>query len=477
LGIFVPTDKPDRAEIPAQKDVDAMVKDYKGNAAVAQGEAFDATPKGIAARTVFSTAPSGLKLAVVSKKTRGGSVSFEFHFHLGDEKSLEGKSTAGNFAAGMLMRGSVKHTRAEISDLFDKAKAQVHVGGNAEEATVTGETTKEHLAEVLQLVAEILKEPSFPTSEFEQLQQQWLASLEQARTEPTAIGQIAFRRMLNPYPKGHVRYSQSLEERIDAIKTLKLEDVKAFYQTFYGASGGALAVVGDVEAKQTQELIQASFGSWKSPTAYVYMPPLTLEKPAQVQTLETPDKTNACFFAGLPVSISETDSDFAAAALGNFMLGGGFINSRLATRIRQKEGLSYGVGSNLTASPMGEEKNWTAYAIFAPQNLSRLEAAFHEELEKALKDGFTAEEIKAAKSGILQERQVSRSQDNELASMLVWNLPLGRPLSFEDELDQKFATATGDQIVTALRKIIDPAKLVIVKAGDFAKAAKSEPKK
>jgi len=474
LGLFIPTEKPDRAEIPAQKDVAEMVKDYKGQAAVSQGEAFDPSPKGIAAKAVFSKAPSGMKLVVVPKKSRGGAVSFQFRFHLGSEKSLEGKAVAGSFAANLLMCGTTKHTRAEIADLFDKAKAQVSVGGSAEEVIVQGETTKEHLAETLGLVAEVMKDPSFPVSEFEQLKQQTLTGLEQMRTEPTAIGGLAFRRLLSPYPKGHVRYARSLEERVEEAKAVKLEDVNAFYKSFYGASGGALAVVGDVDPLETQKLIQAAFGSWNSPEAYVYMPPVFQEKPAQVQTLETPDKTNAFFLAGLPVALKDTDPDFAAAALGNFMLGGGFLNSRFAVRIRQNEGLSYGVGSQLDASLMTQATTWMSYAIFAPQNLSRLEAAFREELDKALKDGFTAEEIKNAKSGWLQERLVSRSQDGELAMMLSWNLPLSRPLSFEEELEQQVASLTNDQIVAALRKYIDPAKLTIVKAGDFAKAAQKK---
>ena len=472
LGLFIPTEKPDRAEIPAQKDVDVMLKDYKGQAAVSQGEAFDASPKGIAARAVYTTAPSGLKLVIVPKKTRGGSVSFDFRLHLGDEKTLAGKDAAGEFTANMLMRGTAKHTRAEIADLFDKAKAQVNVGGSAESVEISGETTKEHFAETLGLIAEVLKEASFPASEFEQLRQQSLAELEQVRTEPSAIGQLAFRRALSPYPKGHIRYVQSLDEQLEATKTVKLEDAKAFYQGFYGATGGTFAIVGDVDAKEAQASIQAAFGAWKSPVAYVYMPPVYQAKAAQNETLQTPDKPNALFLAGLPLGLKDSDPDFAAMTLGNFMLGGGFLNSRLATRIRQKEGISYGVGSRLRASVMEPIGSWASYAIFAPQNLSRLETAFHEELDKVLKDGFTAEEIKAAKSGWLQGRQVSRSQDRELAGMLCSNLPVDRPILFEEELDQKVAALSNDEILAAMRKYIDPAKLLVVKAGDFAKADK-----
>src|SRR5207244_10072155 len=107
--------------------------------------------------------------------------------------------------------------------------------------------------------------------------------------------------------------------------------------------------------------------------------------------------------------------DYAALVLGNSMLGGGFLNSRLATRIRQKDGLSYGIGSQLQASSLDKNGVFMTQAIYAPQNAARLEAAFKEEIERALKDGFSADELQAARAGWLQGRQVGRAQDAELA--------------------------------------------------------------
>jgi len=152
------------------------------------------------------------------------------------------------------------------------------------------------------------------------------------------------------------------------------------------------------------------------------------------------------------------------------MLGGGFLNSRLAVRIRQKEGLSYGVGSQLQASPLDKNGIFVTFAIYAPQNVAKLEAAFKEEIARMLKDGFTDDEVKAAKSGWLQSRQVSRAEDRELAGRLSTYLYLNRTLGWDAELENKVSALTPEQIVAALRRHIDPAKITIVKAGDFAKA-------
>jgi zinc protease len=172
----------------------------------------------------------------------------------------------------------------------------------------------------------------------------------------------------------------------------------------------------------------------------------------------------------LNLNLREDDPDFPALVLGNYMLGGGFLNSRLGTRIRQKEGLSYGVGSQLQASSLDKSGIFLAYAIYAPQNVERLEAAFKEEVARALKDGFTEEEIKAAKSGWLQARQVSRAQDSELVARLTGYLYLDRTLAWDDAFEKKVLALTPDEIVAAMRRQIDPAKITIVKAGDFSKA-------
>ena len=179
------------------------------------------------------------------------------------------------------------------------------------------------------------------------------------------------------------------------------------------------------------------------------------------------DKANAFFVAGLNLPIRDDNPDYPALVMGNYILGGGFLNSRLAVRIRQKEGLS-GVGSQFQASSIDQNGAFFAFAIYAPQNATKLEAAFKEEIARMLKDGFTAEELKDAKS-LMQSRQLSRAQDNELVDRLRNYLFLDRTVAWDADLEKKVEALTPEQIVAAMRKYIDPAKISIVKAGDFAK--------
>jgi zinc protease len=469
LGLFIPTANPDRAAIPALKDVPAMVENYRGQAPVSQGEAFDTAPMAIESRTVRFAAANGLRMALVSKKTRGGSVHFRLALRMGDEASLQGKASVAELTADMLMRGTRAHNRVELFDLLDKLKAKLRIHGQAEVVVASGETTRENLPEVLKLVVEMLREPAFPAQEFEGLKREALASIDEDRTDPSALGEQAFTRHLSAYPKDHPRHIATLDEEAEAVRAATLEDLKAFHRAFYGASYGELALVGDFDVNAIRTQVEALLGDWRSPMPYVRMPRRYLDAEPIQQAIETPDKANAFFMAGMNLPLQTTDPDYPALVLGNFLLGGGFLNSRLATRLRQKDGISYSVGSGLTAAAREHAGQWWAYAIYAPQNAAKLEAGFREELARALRDGFTEEEIRSAKFGWLEEHRVSRAQDQELAALLGMNLEAGWTMAHTADLEAQVASLTGGQVVAALRKYIDPAKFSFVKAGDFAK--------
>jgi zinc protease len=469
VGEFIPTAKPERAEIPATPDVLALLKDYKGDAAITAGEAFDPSPASIESRTARSTLPGGLKLAFLPKKTRGGTVVAFLTLRYGDEKSLANRVTVAELTGRMLTRGTARHTRQQIKDEFDRLRARVSINGGPTQAVVSVETTRENLPAVLTLAAECLRESTFPASEFETLKQETLADIEQGRSEPQQIASTAYRRHLSPYPKGDVRYVSTPEEDIAEVKAATLADVKKFHADFYGASVGELALVGDFDVKEAGRLAEGLFGGWKSPRAFTRIGNVFHDVPPAHESFEAPDKANAFFIAGMNLSIRDDDPDYPALVLGNYMLGGGFLNSRLATRIRQKEGLSYGVGSQFQASPLDKSGSFLAFAIYAPENAGKLEAAFREEIARALKDGFEAKEVEEARSGWLQSRQVGRAQDAALARLLAQDLYLTRTLAWDADLEKKVQALTPAEIVAAMRRHIDPNKITIVKAGDFAK--------
>ena len=468
LGMFIPTSKPDRSEIPATPDVAAMLKDYKGEAAITAGEAFDPSPTNIESRTKRSQA-GGVKIALLPKKTRGSTVVAQMLFRFGDEQSLMYRGTAAQLAGAMLMRGTTKHTRQQIQDELDRLKARAFVSGFTTQATLFIETTRANLPAAMRLMAEVLREPAFPDKEFDLLKQENLAGIEQGKSEPTQIAFTAFNRQISPFPKGDPRYVSTSDEEIADMNAATLDSAKQFYHDFYGASNAQLTVVGDFDEQEITSLTTQLFSDWKSLRPFKRVPSIFRNIAPANQTFQAPDKANAFFVAGFLFDMRDDNDDYAAITLGHYMLGGGFLSSRLAARIRQKDGLSYGVGSGIFVSSIDHYGRFTANAIYAPQNVDKLEAAFKEEIARMLKDGFTAEEVEAAKSGYLQSRQVSRAQDNELLNRSNTYLFLGRTWQWDADFEAKIKALTPEQINAAMRKYVDPSKLVIYKAGDFAK--------
>jgi zinc protease len=470
LGEFIPTKNPDRSVIPATPEDAELFKDYKGKAAQQQGEEFDPTPKNIESRVIRATLPDGLKLLMFPKKTRGGTVVAVMNVRFGDEKSLFGKSMTGQIAGAMLMRGTLKKNRQQIQDEIDRLKAQINVGGGVNAVNVNIRTLEANMADSLRLVHELLFEPSFPEAEFEQIRQQRIAGLESQRTEPTALASLDLAQHFSArYPRGDVRHSAGIDEQIEDVKKVTLDDVRAFYKQFYGVGEGEIAIGGQFDPPQMRKLVTDLFGSWKSPAhheritnTYAVVEPIN-------HKIETPDKQNGYFTVAAPLKMNDEDPDYPALLIAGTVFGGS-PNSRIFQRIRVKDGLSYGANAGFNMPVKDDGGRFSATAIAAPQNVPKVEIDFQDELAKALKDGFTADEVEKAKKTWLDERSVARAEETSIASLLVARERWGRTMDWDAKLEAAVAALTPAQVTAAFRKHVNPATVSIVKAGDFQKA-------
>lgn len=462
LGAFVPTAQPERAEIPQRPDLEAALAGFKGSATVTQGEAFDASPANIEARVQRRVLANGIKVALLPKKTRGGNVVAQLSLNWGDEASKTARATACSMASGMLSRGTLKRSRAELREALDRLKASVSVGTEGASLTVR----RGELEAALRLAAEMLREPAFPAAEFEELRRAALTGAESGRGDPASLAAERLSRHLSPYPRGHWLYSPSTEERIANLKQVTLEDARRCHMELVGATGAEFVAVGDFDPDALARLVEDLFGDWKNPAPYARIPSRYFDRPALELELATPDKANAVLRAGLNLKLRDDHPDFPALVLGNWLLGGN-SGARLPARIREKEGLSYSTYSFLSAGQQDEAGRFGVSAIYAPENRERVERAVREEIDRALKAGFTAAELDAAKKGLLEARRVARSQDGPLAARLGNYLHLGRTFDWDVDFEKRLAALTAEEVRAALARHIDPAKLSLLKAGDF----------
>jgi zinc protease len=471
VGLYIPTDKAERAPVPETPAIASLVKDYKGRADLAAGEAFEPTAENIVRREqTRELEPSGVKVALLPKKTRGQIASMLLVLRYGNEQSLNGHTTAAKLLPEMMTRGTQKHTRQQLQDELDKLGARLSATGDTGELHFSIMAKRDKLAEVVRLLREIVREPSLPDNELDVLKREMRDQFEKGMTEPTALAMRDFQRRLSPYPKDNIRYVPTLEESLARLQAVSIEELRTLYREQVGGRAGELVLVGDFDQEPILKQFGEMLNGWKASTPYE-----RIAKPAKTdvagsrEVILTPDKANAFFVTGEALAMRDDNPDFAALEIGNYLFGGGPLSSRLANRVRQQQGLSYTVRSQFSADALDANSRLIMYAICNPANIDKVDQAFSEEIAKLLKDGATAKEVAEAGKAYLAAETVQRANDGMLARVLAENLTAGRTFEYYVALEKKIASLTAEQVNQALRKHFDPKRLVTIRAGDFAK--------
>ena len=465
LATYLPTEKPKRAPAPALIDIEQAMKEFKPSAAAGQVEAFDATTTNIDARTQ-AFAVGGLKVALLPKGTRGGAVTAVMVLRFGDAATTQGLGEAGRTVASLLDMGSTSLSRQQVQDRLDTLKTDLQFSGSGNYVSVTLNSRREHLPAAIALVGDLLRHPALTPEAFDEVKRQTLTAIEKQRKEPQFVAGNALGRLGNPYPRGDLRYERTVEEIIDDLNALTPDKLRDFHTRFYGASVGEFAAVGDLDVAAVRAALTTAFADWAGPTPYTRLPRPAAPAKSERLMLSTPEKQNAIMFVRESLPLNDKDADFPALMMADHLLGGGG-SARLWKRIREREGLSYGVGTSIDWSSFEPNSRWQAYAIFAPQNRAKVEAAFNEEVSAALKTGFTPQELREGISSLLNFRQLNRSQDANLAGALRENQYLGITFAREAAIDAAIGKLTLAQVNGALRKYLKPGDFAAAYAGDF----------
>ena len=376
----------------------------------------------IEARTERTTLPSGMKLALLPKKTRGNAVKIMIKLHTGSEKDLKGNVEAAGLVAEMVQRGTKKHTYQQIRDELDKLKAELRtqargLGGGARpgDAMFAVTTVRESVPAVLALLGEMMREPTFPKDEFEKLKKETVTRLEDSLQQPMALGFTTLMSKSQPYPKDDVRYRPSLKEKLEREKAVTLEQVAAWHKSFWGAGDGELVMVGDFDAAEVKKQAAALWGTWKAPKPYKRLTMPYRAPSVADELILTPDKQMALIGIGGAFALRDDDADFPAVHMIDFVFGGS-PSSRLFERLRQKDGLSYGTGSFLDSDSFDKNSMFLAFAMCAPQNAVKAMSDMMEELDTLVHKGVNDKELVDAKQKYKAQFDTTLSNDDAVVS-------------------------------------------------------------
>ena len=336
VGMYIPIAKPERIAIPSTPNVDTLVSNYKGREAIAAGEAFDVSPTNLEARMMWLTLPEGIKAALLPKKTRGAEVHATLTLRYGNAENLKDLEAAAGFLPPLMLRGTKHLNRQQLMDELDHLKAYLSAGsgqgrggrGGGAPAASAGfvsfsiQTTRAHLPAVLDLLRQVLREPTLPEEEFEILKRERLAGLEQMRTEPSALAPRTLTHLLSTYPKDDVRYVPTIEEEIERVQAVTLDQIRVLYSEYLGSGHGALAIVGDFDPYECTEVLKKAMTGWTAAKPYARIARLVTSQPTGTQQqINTPDRANATFTAGLLLPLRDDAPDYPALVMANFILG------------------------------------------------------------------------------------------------------------------------------------------------------------
>jgi zinc protease len=368
--------------------------------------------------------------------------------------------------AGELMKGTARRTKLQLAEDLEGRAASLSFSSDASDpvGVDVGASALSRDADLLfDALVEVLRTPVFPAEELDKEKKRLVGAIRQQQ-EQTSIRayEAAMRRI---YPAGHPLYRNNGEERIAKVEALERADLEAFYRERYGAASLALVVVGDVDAGRVLDRLEAALESWTAGPSPTLAAPMIPAPVPSSETVEVPDKASADVVLALPADLTRTDPDFLACSLANSALGQSSLTSRLGVRVRDTEGLTYGIHSGFSATHVAGP--FTVSLTVKPESRNAALASTLEEVRSFVGGGMTEKELAEEKSSRVGRFKVDLGSNAGIASALDAAIYYGFGVSYLDEFPAKVAAVTREQADAAFARRVRPDAFTVVSAGTF----------
>jgi zinc protease len=376
-----------------------------------------------------------------------------------------GNVAVATVAAMMLDRGTTKEDKFAIAKRLEGVGASVRFSTQGQALQIQARCLKKDLPLVIELIAEQLRTPAFSPAEFDKARQQLIGQLKNALDNVQRRSAEAFSRAV--FPAGHPNHEPSFEEYLAAAQTLTLEEVKGFHRKYYGPDHLTLVLVGDVDMARTQGAIATAFRGWKGGVDYLRnaKPANSTQPPDRSIAVEMPGKTSTVLVMGQATGLRYQDPDTVPLEVGTAILGSGFTG-RLMHAVRDKEGLTYGIGATLANNTFADG-SWQITGTFAPPLLERGAVSTRRELQQWWADGVTDEELAARKTNLIGTYQVGLANTSGMAHTLLSTVQRGREVTWLDQYPKAVDAVTRQQVNTAIKQHLNPDNMVVVKTGSL----------
>jgi zinc protease len=402
--------------------------------------------------------------AVVQENPASPTLALRASLPAGHVLDPEAKSGLASLTAAMLTRGTEQRSALAFATQLEDVGASLSASADALATMISGRAESRDFDRVMDLLADMLRHPAFPAAELGRLKGEALAQLAQARDDPDSAAERAFGRAI--YPAGHPLRPPTFDEAEQAVGRISRDDLLGFHRNQYGPDGLILVLAGNVAADRVREAVETRLGAWpRNPQAE---PPPALDVPLQATAerilIPIPDKSQTTIMWGHAGGLRRSDPDFYAAQVMNLVLGGGgALNSRLGTVIRDALGLAYTVESYFDAGwypgPFGVALGTN------PANARRAIETMLREVTRLRDRGITRRERDEAVA-YLTGRFPLRLETNSGMADVLWAMEFYRlGPDYLDRYADHYRAVTVTQANTAAVKHLHPDRATLVVSG------------
>jgi zinc protease len=401
---------------------------------------------------------NGLTVLVLPD-TSTPTVTLGGYLRAGNEWDCLTLAGVASLTADNLMSGTSSKDDLTLAKILEDRGASLDFLSLREGVDISGYALSPDLPALLETLAEVLQDATFPPQQLELSRQRMLTHLQLELDDPGALARRTFQQQI--YPATHPFYGFPTES---SLKTISREDILRFYQEHYTPTNLVLTLVGDFDEAEVRSRLHQTLGQWQNPqpaTALTF-PEVSLPSAIQSVKMPLPGKTQVVTYMGYP-GLERHHPLYFPAMLLNQVLGGDTLSSRLGTEIRDRQGLTYGIYSyfaaGLHAGPFAIQMQT------APEDTQRAIASILALLQQVRDNGITKSELQTAQRSILNSYPVDLADPDLLTQRLLMNEVLGLPIEEIRQLPQRITDVTITEVEKAIQAYIHPDRLAIVSAG------------
>ncbi len=341
------------------------------------------------------------------------------------------------------------------------AGLEASAGPDSFSYTLRSLTVPDLLQRAVDLASRQIAQPSWPAEVWQRERARWSASIAESNTRP---GTVARRAYAQAVYSGHP-YGQRVTEQ--TLQHLQIRDMQAFHAQTLQACRAKVSVVGAVDKAQADALVTRLLARLPKDDGHGCQPlPAVAEVPAlqQAQDIRIPfQSAQAQVLIGQP-GIKRNDPDFLALLVGDHILGGGGLVSRLMEEVREKRGLTYGVSSSF--APGLHAGAFTVGLQTRPDQAEQARQVAQATLAQFVAEGPTEQELRDAKDNLIGSFALRIDSNRKLlanVANIAWN---GLPLDYLDHWTAKIEALTTDDVRRAMQRVLQPERMVTVVLGE-----------